>query len=662
MCGIAGFWETDFPSGTLVRQSAAMVDTLAHRGPDDAGVWVEATEGLGMGFRRLAVVDLSPDGHQPMTSENDRFTITYNGEVYNFVELRDRLASLGHRFRGHSDTEVILAAIEAWGLETAISRFVGMFAFALWDHDRGTLSLVRDRLGIKPLYYGWAGRTFLWTSELKALHAHPAFQPEVDRGALTLYLRHNYVPAPYTMYCGISKLPPGCVLTIPSPESRPSPIPYWSAREIAEQGMAERFAGSDENAIASLDAVLRDSVKLQMVADVPLGAFLSGGIDSSTVVALMQAQSNQATKTFSIGFHDQAFNEAHHAALVARHLETDHTELYVTASEAQEVIPRLAGIYDEPFGDSSQIPTLLVSELARRSVTVSLSGDGGDELFAGYTRYSRSNTIWKAMSRLPRASRVALARGMTIPSPALYDRVFGVAMSRARLIGSESGLGHRVHAGARVLRSKDREQLYQFVLSHVHDPSAFVIDGHEPANAKPARFQHSPASYLEWMQYFDTVTYLPDDILTKVDRASMAVSLEARVPLLDHRVVELAWRLPVNMKVREGTDKWVLRQVLYQYVPPHLMDRPKMGFGVPLASWLRGPLRDWASALLAPDRLTEQGYFYPNLVHEQWQQHLTGRRNWAPVIWNLLMFQAWLEEWGTARTHQLRRAYHGDVA
>lgn len=649
MCGIAGFWGAVVREEELVCNIRAMTDTLSHRGPDDDGIWTDEATGLALGFRRLAIVDLSFDGHQPMRSKSGRYVITFNGEVYNFIELRHELEARGHNFRGHSDTEVVLAAAEQWGLKDAVDRFVGMFAFALWDCKERSLSLVRDRLGIKPLYYGWMAQTLIWGSELKALRPHPSFRLEIDRGALALYMRHSYVPGPHTIYRGICQLTPGSIVTLKSPTERQPAIPYWSAREVAERGVRERFRGSDQEAVGELDGLLRQAVGLRMIADVPLGAFLSGGIDSSTVVALMQAQSSRPIKTFSIGFHEDGFNEAHHALEVARHLGTDHTELYVTPAEARDVIPCLPDIYDEPFADASQIPTVLVSRLTRRSVTVALSGDGGDEVFAGYGRYFTGADLWKRVGLLPVAVRGALARGITAASPSTYDRVLSHVPFEAQATRHVSG--HRLHRLAGALSAPNRQLLYRSVVSQEQNPSSLLMDAYEPYSAlSDAASLPALSGFLEEMQYLDTVTYLPDDILTKVDRASMSVSLEARVPLLDHRVVEFAWRLPPDLKVRDGQGKWPLRQVLYQYVPQSLVERPKMGFGVPIASWLRGPLQDWAAPLLDEKRLVEQGLFQPAAVRQKWQQHLSGSHNWEGILWSVLMFQAWVARWGSGNS------------
>jgi asparagine synthase (glutamine-hydrolysing) len=626
-----------------------MSQTLLHRGPDDGGIWVDAEAGIALGHRRLSILDLSPEGHQPMHSASSRYVIVFNGEIYNFLELRQELKSLGHRFRGHSDTEVMLASFSQWGVEQAVQRFNGMFAFALWDRQEQVLHLGRDRLGEKPLYYGCIGQTFFFGSELKALKAHPRFQAEINRDALALYVRHNCIPAPYSIYQGIYKLPPGTILTWKG-FGELIPMPYWSVQEAAEKGVANPFDGSEADAVAKLEALLQEAVALRMVADVPLGAFLSGGIDSSTVVALMQAQSSQPVKTFSIGFYEDSYNEAKDAKAVAQHLGCDHTELYVTPEEAIAVIPKLPTLYDEPFADSSQIPTFLVSQLARQHVTVTLSGDGGDELFAGYNRHFWGRSIWQKVGWVPRSVRQAGAHALTTLSPQMWDRLF---LGFGSLLPSQIKQrqpGYKLHKLAEILAVDSPDSMYRGLVSHWKEPESLVLGSIEPPTTltdpkKWARLR----DFTQRMIFLDTVTYLPDDILTKVDRASMGVSLEARVPYLDHRLVEFAWQIPLEMKIRNGQGKWLLRQVLYKYVPQNLIERPKMGFGIPIDDWLRGPLRDWAEDLLDEKRLREEGFFNPQPIREKWTEHLSGdaygrlrQRNWQYYLWNILMFQAWI--------------------
>ncbi|AFZ20904.1 asparagine synthase (glutamine-hydrolyzing) [Allocoleopsis franciscana] len=647
MCGIVGFWDNSQQLNTdqLVPMVQRMSDTLLHRGPDDGGTWVDAEAGIALGHRRLAIVDLSPEGHQPMVSAEGRYVIVFNGEIYNFVELRRQLEQLGHRFRGHSDTEVMLAAFSQWGLDAAVRSFNGMFAFALWDRQERVLHLGRDRLGEKPLYYSWFGQTFLFASELKALRAYPNFNPEINRNALALYLRNNYIPAPYSIYQDVYKLPPACILTVQPGGNTTQPIPYWSAQSIAEAGIAQPFTGSETDAIAQLDALLREAVNLRMVADVPLGAFLSGGIDSSTVVALMQAQSNQPVKTFSIGFYEDSYNEAKYAKAVAQHLGTDHTEFYVTPAEAIAVIPKLPTLYDEPFADSSQIPTFLVAQLARQHVTVSLSGDAGDELFAGYNRYFWGRRIWQQIGWIPYPLRNAAASALTMRSPQAWNQTLTSLQPLLPTSFKQQNPGDKLHKLAEVLALESPEAMYKGLVSHWKEPEAVVLGSSEPLTAltNPQGWANLP-DFTQRMMYLDTVSYLPDDILVKVDRATMGVSLEARVPLLDHRVVELAWQIPLSMKIRDGQGKWLLRQVLYKYVPPNLIERPKMGFGVPIDAWLRDKLRDWAEDLIDERRLRQEGFFNPQPIRQKWAEHLAGDRNWQYYLWDVLMFQAWLDE------------------
>jgi asparagine synthase (glutamine-hydrolysing) len=643
MCGITGFWNPS-PSAEADELSAIakrMSDTLDHRGPDDAGIWVDASAGIGLGHRRLSIVDLSPEGHQPMHSADGRYVIAFNGEIYNFPTLRSQLTQLGHAFRGTSDTEVMLAGFTQWGLMGAIDRFNGMFAFALWDRQERVLHLGRDRLGEKPLYYGWIDRTFLFGSELKALKAFPGFPAQIDRQALTAFLRLSYIPCPYSIYQGIYKLPPGTVLSWPGDSQRPQPTAYWSVKQVAEAGRANPFSGSDAEAIEQLTHILKDAIGMRTIADVPLGAFLSGGIDSSTVVALMQAQSRQPVKTFSIGYDDAAYNEAPYAQAVAQHLGTDHTELYVTPAQAMAVIPKLPALYDEPFSDPSQIPTFLVSQLARQHVTVSLSGDAGDELFGGYNRYFVGRRIWEKIGKLPRALRQLSARAITSVSPADWDRILAIGKKRIPAIASMSGF--RLHKAAEILDVSDPDTLYCRLVSHWQQPQEVVIGGDEPLTTLFDRPNWAQLDdFTDRMMYLDSVTYLPDDILVKVDRASMGVSLEGRIPFLDPRIVEWAWRLPLGMKIRNGQGKWLLRQVLYQYVPRSLVDRPKVGFGIPIHTWLRGELRDWAESLLDEGRLRQEGFFHPEPIRQKWAEHLSGDRDWQYYLWDVLMFQAWL--------------------
>ena len=647
MCGIVGIFSPQFSKGEdLAEVALSMVRRLRHRGPDDEGVWTDLGSGVALAHRRLSILDLSPAGHQPMASTSGRYVMVFNGEIYNHLEIRRELDEV--KWRGHSDTETMLAAIAAWGLERTLRRSVGMFAIALWDRKERTLYLARDRMGEKPLYYGLQSGALLFASELKALRAYPGFRGEVNRQALTLLLRHNAIPAPYSIYQGMYKLLPGTVLKLSltdvSRNELPVPRPYWSIREVAEEGQRNPFTGSDVEAGEELERLLRQSIASQMIADVPLGAFLSGGIDSSSVVALMQAQSGRSVRTFTIGFNEWGYNEAEHARAVAAHLGTEHTELYVSQKEAMEVIPRLPELYDEPFADSSQIPTVLLSELARRHVTVSLSGDGGDELFGGYNRYFWVRNVWRKLGWMPRPLRAALAGVLTTLPPAAWNAIFQQlgCLLPARLRYATPG--DKLHKVAEILAERSPEDIYLCLVSHWKNPAQLVPGSHEPTTLL-TDLSHRPdlPDFQHHMMYLDQMTYLPNDILTKVDRAAMAVSLETRVPLLDHRVVEFAWSLPLSMKIRHDQGKWLLRQVLYKYVPKKLIERPKMGFGVPIDSWLRGPLRDWAEALLDEKRLQKEGFFHPQPIREKWAEHLSGRRNWQYLLWDVLMFQAWLD-------------------
>jgi asparagine synthase (glutamine-hydrolysing) len=622
MCGLTGFAGVPQSPDFLRSTVRAMSDAIVHRGPDDSGEFIDAERGLAFGFRRLAIVDLSAAGHQPMTSATGRYVMVFNGEVYNYEEIRRELREAGRApaFRGHSDTEVMLAAFEAWGLEAAVKRFVGMFAFALWDRTEQTLHLVRDRMGVKPMYYGFSGRTFLFGSELKALRKHPDFHAVVDPAAVAAYLRYLYVPAPLSIYDGIYKQMPGTIVTLRRGSRSVETRTYWSVPEAAAKGVANRFRGTESEAVDALDALLRDAVALRMMADVPLGVFLSGGVDSSLVTALMQAQATQPVKTFTIGFQEGAYDEAKYAAAIAKHLGTAHTELYVTPKDALDVIPLLPEMYDEPFADSSQIPTFLVSKMARQHVTVSLSGEGGDEVFGGYRRYFEGQRVLRTFGGVPAPLRRLLGRAMLATPPSLWDRVMKQGGTQMQKLG-------------RVLAAQDLNDLYFELVSHWRNavPNA-------PEVPRPVSDLADP---VERMMYLDQISYLPDDILAKVDRASMAASLEAREPLLDHRVVELAWTLPLEMKVRDGQGKQILRRVLDRYVPRPLIDRPKMGFKVPIDAWLRGPLREWAEELLSERKLREQGLLDVPVVRKVWSDSLAGRGAWHDHLWAVLMLQAW---------------------
>lgn len=641
MCGIAGFADPRFFLATDASEIAnRMAQVLRHRGPDDGGVWCDPTVGLALAHRRLAILDLSPAGHQPMVSASGRWVIVFNGEIYNHTELRKRL-ELAHQapaWRGHSDTETLLAAVEAWGVEATLQASVGMFALALWDCQEKTLYLARDRAGEKPLYYGWSRGVFLFGSELKALRAHPTRPEAVNRQALALYLRHGYVPGPYSIWQGISKLPPGTYLILSHSDLQaqrdPQPRVYWSLAATIEQACQRPFASSFHEAVERLTELLRQAVKQQMIADVPLGAFLSGGIDSSTVVALMQAESSRPVRSFTIGFHEASYDEAQHARAVAQHLGTEHTELYVSPDEARDVIPKLPELYDEPFADSSQIPTFLVAQLARRAVTVALSGDAGDELFGGYGRYQRAERWRCRLMHWPRSLRRCLAAALT-----------AWTTSATPLSGSWLVDAHKLKKAAHVLRSPSPETIYWHMMSHWDGKELCGIVEPPSILTEPTCWTAAP-TYQERLMAIDFQSYLVDDILVKVDRAAMGVSLETRVPLLDHRVIAFAWSLPLAYKIHRGIGKRVLRAVLHRFVPPALVERPKMGFGVPIDHWLRGPLRAWAEHLLTPTRLQAAGYVNPGPIRRFWTEHLNGRRNWQHHLWIVLMWEAWREAHG----------------
>lgn len=646
MCGLVGFW--DFKANTskteLLAIGQKMGKAISHRGPDSEGAWCDETLGLSFSHLRLAIVDLSEAGHQPMVSRSGGSVIVYNGEIYNAPELRETLSLEGCRFRGHSDTEVILEACERWGVIATCQKLIGMFAFAFWDKGKQQLFLARDRLGIKPMYWGFNQGILFFGSQLKSFKGHSHFKPEIDKEALTAYFRFNYVPTPLSIFENIQKLSPGSILSIDR-NQKTQEFRFWDLQDVITRAKENRLkaSSSDGALVEECDVLLRDAVKRRMVADVPLGAFLSGGIDSSTVVALMQAQSDRPIKTFTIGFHEAGYDEAKHAAAVAKHLGTEHHELYLASSEAQAIIPDIPNWCDEPFADVSQIPTYLVSRLARQQVTVSLSGDGGDELFAGYNRYFVGQAFWQRIKILPYWLRYLSAYGIRQFSPNRWDSIAKILPNRFR----PRLVGDKAHKLADILAVPNARTFYKNLVSYWEEPANLVLGGNEPV-LYPWNFEsifgHSN-NFVESMQIMDTLTYLPDDILTKVDRASMAVSLEARVPLLDHRVVEFAYGLPMDVKIRNGQGKWLLRQVLNKYVPNRLIDRPKMGFGVPIDQWLRGPLREWAENLLSLQRLESEGILNPGPICQRWREHLSGQRNWQYSLWGVLMFQAWQERW-----------------
>ncbi len=637
MCGIAGFWTTACDDDAARTAVTRMTDALVHRGPDASGAWIDASRGLALGHRRLSIVDLSALGHQPMVSAAGRFWLVFNGEIYNHRALRASLQAQGVVFRGHSDTEVLLALIERDGFESALGQCVGMFAIALWDRETSRLSLARDRFGEKPLYVGRCHGGLAFASELAALRTLPGVSSDIEPAALAAYLRHGYVPAPMSMLRDVVKLEPGTIATFTAPVfGTEQTTRYWSVREAAAAGLATPHVGTDATRVEQLDVLLRAAVADQMVTDVPLGAFLSGGIDSSLIVALMQAQSARPVRTFTIGFRESAFDEAPHAEAVARHLGTEHTTMFVTAQDALDVIPRLPSIYSEPFADSSQIPTVLVSKLARAHVTVALSGDGGDELFGGYSRYPLAMRAWPRLTRVPHAMRKATRAMVTSVGAVAWNRVLGPMGLVKRGV-----TGDRLHKLATLIDTRNFPDFYLHLVSAWRHPQDLLPGVLEHDTAIRAPFQSGRGGLLADMMFRDQVSYLPDDILVKVDRAAMAASLETRAPLLDHRVAEFAWQLPAHCWQRDRQGKWIVRQVLDRYVPRTLIDRPKQGFGVPIAEWLRGPLRDWADDLLSPDALRHDGIFRVEPVLQTWKEHRDGSRNWAPSLWHLLMFQAW---------------------
>ncbi|WP_448989265.1 asparagine synthase (glutamine-hydrolyzing) [Luteitalea sp.] len=648
MCGITGFWDRRGATRTEVDDRiAAMTTCIAHRGPDDAGAWWDGNGGPVLGFRRLAILDLSPAGHQPMPSRSGRYTIAFNGEIYNYRDLREALSAEGWSFRGGSDTEVILAAAEQWGTDGLWERLWGMFAIALWDADTRTLHLVRDRLGKKPLYYGQMGGVLLFGSELKALRAHPAFDAPIDRDALAAYFRYAYVPGDRSIHTGVAKVPAGAAVTLRGPGEAPTVRPYWSALDVARAGVAARPSSADPvEAVQELEALLGDAVERRMVADVPLGAFLSGGIDSSLVVALMTKRSTRQVRTFTIGFDVAGYDEAAAARAVATVLGTEHTEFRVTPAQAREVIPRLPHLYDEPFADSSQIPTLLVAQLARRYVTVALSGDGGDEGFGGYLRYQFLPAALAKSAGVPGPLRRVAAAGMQALAPATWDAAFAAASALLPRAARQARPGEKLHKLAAVLASSTPDEAYLRTVSTWQAPGELVLAGTDPgATWDEAATAAALPDTLDRLMALDTLTYLPDDILVKVDRATMGVSLEARAPLLDHRVLAWAWRQPQAFKIADGRGKWILRELLARHVPREEFDRPKMGFAIPVGEWLRGPLREWAEALLEPTRLRREGYLRPECVTPIWHAHLAGRGSHVGRLWSVLMFEAWLESW-----------------
>lgn len=645
MCGICGFYS----KSNLKFDNAISKMNLAisHRGPDNNGVWNDSGSGIVMGHQRLSIIDLSAAGLQPMKSSSGRFILTYNGEIYNHLEIRREIENkLNIKWRSNSDTETLLEAIDLWGVKETLKKIVGMFAFGLWDKKTRTLTLVKDRLGEKPLYFGWQGKgvnqVFLFGSEIKALKKHPSFEGVINQDAIALQLRHNCIPAPNSIYKDIFKLLPGNYLQLNEKDLKngflPSSKPYWSLVSTAINGTREPLTSNIEDIKKELEQLMKASIKQQMISDVPLGAFLSGGVDSSTIVAMMQKLSSRPIKTFTIGFDEQNYNEANYAKEVSQHLGTDHTEINVSSQQALDVIPKLPTLYDEPFSDSSQIPTFLISELAKKHVTVSLSGDGGDELFCGYNRYLKSNTLWKNFSLLPLPVRKGL--GLLIQSipPLKWDKLSKILPNLNRY----PNFGDKMHKVASIMNSRDLSDVYFRLVSHWLNPNEVVLNGKEPdtflTGFKP---KFAELTNQQEMMALDCITYLPDDILVKIDRAAMATSLETRCPFLDHRIVEYIWKIPQVYKLRNGQSKWILREILYKYVPKRLIERPKMGFAAPIDTWLRGPLKDWAESLLNETKLRQEGYLNADIIRKKWNEHLSGKKNWQYHLWNILMFQAW---------------------
>ena len=638
MCGIAGYFgEIPNSNNSLFE----MINAINHRGPDNHGIWFDENAGIGFAHSRLSIIDLSPAGHQPMHSVSNNLVMIFNGEIYNHNAIRSELEKISNRnWHGHSDTETLLAAIEEWGLDSALKKTKGMFALALWDKLDKKLSLARDRLGEKPLYYGWVNKQFVFASELKSIKKFPRFNNQIDRSSLALFLRFNSIPAPHSIYKDIYKLEPGQIIKYYADSKKTEKHYFWSIEKVYKEARKSKSSFSPSEAVNKLESVLSNAVSSQMQSDVPLGAFLSGGIDSSTIVSLMQSHSNVNVNTFSIGFNSKDFDEAQHAGMVAKHLGTNHFEKYITDRDALDVIPHLPNIYDEPFADSSQIPTFLVSQFAKHEVTVALSGDAGDELFGGYNRYVFSDKIFSKIAKTPNLIRKLISKTIFSMSEDKWDSVLGGLMSKRF-----ANIGHKLHKTANVLHAESIRDLHFQLISQIHNPSDWLINANEhktTLNDGIERF--AELNFVEQMMAYDLITYLPTDILTKVDRAAMAVSLETRVPFLDVEVIELSALLPMEFKIRNGVTKWALREILYKHVPKDLIERPKMGFAVPLAEWLRGPLKDWAESLLDEKRLHREGFFNVEFVRSKWVEHLSGNQNWHHQLWNVLMFQAWLEK------------------
>ena len=638
MCGIAGYvGKTSYPYNCL----GEMAKAINHRGPDDRGTWYNEDEEIGLAHARLSILDLSSAGHQPMHSVSKNFVLVFNGEIYNHKVLRSELELIAQRnWLGHSDTETLLVAIDHWGLEKTLKKAKGMFAIALWDKRNKNLSLACDRIGEKPLYYGWVNDQFVFASELKSIKKFPEFKNLIDRNSLALFLRFNSIPAPHSIYQDIYKLEPGQIIQLNAESKKVKKFNFWSTEEVYNKGNLSQISGTPKEIVDQLEVVLSKAVSSQMQSDVPLGAFLSGGIDSSTIVALMQSQSDSQVNTFTIGFNAKEYDEAKHARMVANHIGTNHFEMYVSERDALDIIPDLPNIYDEPFADSSQIPTYLVSKFAKQEVTVALSGDAGDELFGGYNRYVFAEKMFSKIMKGPISIRQLISSAIFTMTEEKWNTLLNNFLSERF-----ADIGHKLHKVANVLPSKSIRDMHFKLVSQIQNPSDWLLNVNEyktPLNDDTERFVK--LNPIEQMMAYDLITYLPTDILTKVDRAAMAVSLETRVPFLDPNVIEFSASLPMEFKIRNGVTKWALREVLYKYVPKDLIERPKMGFGVPLAEWLRGPLQDWAESLLDEKRLHQEGFFDVEFVRNKWLEHLSGKRNWHHQLWNVLMFQVWLEK------------------
>lgn len=639
MCGIAGYITPVGNKKPLANAAEKMAAAISHRGPNDSGLWLDLNSGVALSHRRLSILDISKAGHQPMVSKNGRFVISYNGEIYNHKELRDCLRSTD--WNGESDTETLLEAISEWGIEKALNKIKGMFSFALWDKLNNSIILARDRFGEKPLYYGWVSGVLVFASELKAICAYPGWQPEINRDSLALYMRYGYVPMPYSIFNDIKKLIPGAYIKFKISESDlkwPKPIEYWSLTSHVNK--MELNSITDMDAVDEVEQIIKEAVGHQMLSDVPIGSFLSGGIDSSLIVALMQANSSARVKTFTIGFTEDGFNEAEYAKDIATYLGTEHTELYITGDKVRELIPKIAGVFDEPFGDSSAIPTYLVSYLAKQKVSVALSGDGGDELFGGYNRHIHGERLWLFISKIPKCIRANIAKIILSVAPNKWDLVNLLVPSRFKI----NKIGIRIHKLATFLCVESKEDLYSNFISQQNETDSIVIGAKSilPINDFSG-FNSKNITFSEQMMLQDSISYLPDDILVKVDRSAMANSLETRAPFLDHCLQEFIWKMPFNIKIRNNKGKWILRKVLSRYIPERYFDRPKQGFAIPIDEWLRGPLRSWASSLLDEKKLNYEGYIDAKIVMNKWHEHLSGQRNWGYWLWNVLMFQSWLE-------------------